>query len=82
MAGGGMLTAFPTVSVGGGVKGFVPYRYVFALSTGQKFQSPQEILEFFGEVEGDIAQEVEAVAEQGLERSLKGFFKGIGRSRS
>ncbi len=47
----------------------------------QKFQSPQEIVEFFGEVEGDIAQEVEAVAEEGLERSLKRFFEGIGRSR-
>ena len=53
-----------------------------ALSTGQNFQSPQEILEFLGEVESDIAQEVEAVAEEGLERSLKGFFKGIGRSWS
>ena len=50
-----------------------------SLSTGQKFQSPEEILEFFVEVEGDIAQEIEAVAEEGLERSPKGFFKGIGR---
>ena len=52
------------------------------LSTGQKFQSPQEILKFLAEVEGDATQEVEAVAEQGLERSPKGFFKGIGRCRS
>ena len=50
------------------------------LSTGQNFQSPEEILEFFVEVEGDIAQEVEAVAEEGLKRTLERFFKGIGRS--
>lgn len=31
MAGGGMLTGFSTVSVGGGVQGFAPHRYVFAL---------------------------------------------------
>lgn len=50
------------------------------LSTGQNPQSPQEILEFLGEVEGDVTQEIEAMAEEGLERSPKGFFKGIGRS--
>ena len=54
-------------------------RVVCDLSTGQKFQSPQEILKFFGEVEGEVAQEIKAVAEEGLERSPKCFFKGIGR---
>lgn len=54
--------------------------YLAALSTGQNPQSPQEILEFLGEVEGDVTQEIEAMAEEGLERSPKGFFKGIGRS--
>ena len=53
-----------------------------SLSTGQKFQSPEEILKFLGEVEGDITEEIEPVAEEGLERSPKGFFKGIGRSWS
>ena len=52
------------------------------LSTGQNFQRPQEIVELLGEVEGDVAQEVEAVAEERLERSAKCFFKGIGRSWS
>ena len=36
--------------------------------------------QFLGEVEGDITEEIELVAEEGLERSPKGFFKGIGRS--
>jgi hypothetical protein len=40
-----------------------------ALSTGQNFQSPEEILKFPVEVEGDVTQEVEAVAEEGLEGS-------------
>ena len=46
----------------------------FHLSTGRKSQSPEEILEFVGEVEDDVTKEIEAVAEKGLERSLKGFF--------
>ena len=50
----------------------------FRLSTGQKLQSPEEILEFLGEVKGDIAQEVEAMTEEGLERPPECFFKGIG----
>ena len=53
-----------------------------ALSTGQNFQNQQESLEFIGEVEGDVTQEIEAVAEEGLEGSPKGFFTGIGRSWS
>ena len=56
--------------------------YHFFLSTGQNPQSPQEILEFLGEVEGDVTQEIEAMAEEGLERSPKRFFKGIDRSWS
>ena len=51
------------------------------LSTGQGF-SPQEVLEFFGEVEGEVAQEIGAVAEEGLGQTPERFFKGIGRSRS
>lgn len=46
------------------------------LCTGQHFQIPPEILEFFGEVEGDVTQEIEAVTEEGLERSPKSFLRG------
>ncbi len=48
------------------------------LSTGQKPQSPEEILEFLGEVKDDVAEEVESMAEERFEGPLKGFFKGIG----
>lgn len=44
------------------------------LSTGQNFQSPQEILKFPAEVEGDVTQEVETMAEEGLERAPQCFF--------
>lgn len=50
--------------------------YVHMLSTGQNFQSPQERLEFFGQIKDDILEEVEFVAEEGLERSLKSFLSG------
>ena len=52
--------------------------YNFVLSTGQKPQSPEEILEFLGEVKDDVAEEVESMAEERFEGPLKGFFKGIG----
>ena len=52
------------------------------LSTEQGFRSPQEVLEFFGEVEGEVAQEIGAGAEEGLGQTPERFFKGIGRSRS
>ncbi|NJM11608.1 MAG: hypothetical protein HC889_06750 [Synechococcaceae cyanobacterium SM1_2_3] len=41
------------------------------LNTGQNLQTPQEFLEFLVEVQCDVAEEVEAVAEEGLEESLK-----------
>jgi hypothetical protein len=50
----------------------------FGLSTGQNPQSPSEFLEFCGEVQGDIAQKVESVADEGLKGALECFFKGIG----
>lgn len=46
------------------------------LSTGQNFQSPQEILKFPAEVEGEVTKEVEAMAEEGLERAPRSFLKG------
>lgn len=46
------------------------------LSTGQGFRSPQEVLEFFGEVEGEVAQEVGAVAEEGLGQTPERFLRG------
>jgi hypothetical protein len=49
-----------------------------ALSTGQKPQSPEEILEFLGEVKDDVTEEIKAVPEEGLKGPLKGFFKGMG----
>lgn len=52
------------------------------LSTGQNFQSPQEILKFPAEVEGEVTQEVEAMAEEGLEGSLQSFLKGTGEFSS
>ena len=52
------------------------------LSTGQNFKSPQEILKFPAEVEGDVTQEVEAMAEEGLEGSLQSFLKGTGEFSS
>ena len=52
------------------------------LSTGQNFQSPQEILKFPAEVEGDVTEEVEAMAEEGLEGSLQSFLKGTGEFSS
>ena len=48
------------------------------LSTGQNFQSPPEILEFVVEVQCDVTEEVEAVAEEGLEGALKCFLKRMG----
>jgi pimeloyl-ACP methyl ester carboxylesterase len=48
------------------------------LSTGQKPQSPEEILEFLGEVKDDVTEEIKAVPEEGLKGTLKGFFKGMG----
>ena len=48
------------------------------LSTGQKPQSPEEILAFLGEVKDDVTEEIKAVPEEGLKRTLKGFFKGMG----
>ena len=57
------------------------YQAVFcvpALSTGQNLQGPQEFLEFLGQVQGDVAEEVESVAEQGLEGALKCFLKRMG----
>ena len=48
------------------------------LNTGQNSQDPRELLEFFGEIQGDVAEEVEAVAEEGLEGALECFFKGMG----
>ena len=60
-------------------KGFISYRYyAVKLSTGQKPQSPEEILEFLGEVKDDVTEEIKAVPEEGLKRTLKGFFKGMG----
>ncbi len=55
---------------------------VNSLSTGQNFQSPQEILKFPAEVEGEVTQEVEAMAEEGLEGSLQSFLKGTGEFSS
>ena len=48
------------------------------LNTGQNSQDPRELLEFFGEIQGDVAEEVDAVAEEGLEGALECFFKGMG----
>jgi hypothetical protein len=60
-------------------KGFISYRYyAVKLSTGQKPQSPEEILEFLGEVKDDVTEEIKAVPEEGLKGPLKGFFKGMG----
>jgi hypothetical protein len=46
----------------------------FYLSTGQNPQRPGEFLELFGEVQGDVAEEVKPVAEQRLEGAVQGFF--------
>lgn len=46
------------------------------LSTEQGFRSPQEVLEFFGEVEGEVAQEIGAVAEEGLGQTPERFLRG------
>ncbi len=56
--------------------------HLLGLSTGQKSQGPEEILEFVGEVEDDVTKKIEAVAEERLERPPKRFLKEIGRSRS
>lgn len=52
------------------------------LCTGQNPQGPRKFLEFFGEIQGDVAQEVESVAKEGFEGALQGFFKGMGRCPS
>ncbi len=48
------------------------------LSTGQNIQGPQERLELFSEVQDDVAEKVESVAEQGLEWPLECFFNRMG----
>lgn len=48
------------------------------LSTGQNLQGPQKRLELFGEVQDDVAEKVESVAEQGLEWPLECFFNRMG----
>lgn len=51
---------------------------VSLLNTGQNSQNPSEFLKFFREIQGDVAEEVKSVAEEGLERALECFFKGMG----
>ena len=56
----------------------VAQHVLFELSTRQNFQGPQERRELFGEVQDDVAEKVESVAEQGLEWPLECFFNRMG----
>jgi nucleoid DNA-binding protein len=48
------------------------------LSTGQNLQGPRELDKFFGEIQDDVAKEVESMAEEGFERPLERFFLRMG----
>jgi hypothetical protein len=53
---------------------------IFSLSTRQKSQQPLKLPKLVGEVEQDMADEIEALSKEGLKRSAESFLKGIGCS--